>query len=165
MIPEVTAGNITVGFTMMHQVMDASDNSEEFGKYMMVCMTGGNAEAAPESGIWAEIHHIFESPLYYSAYSISALSALDIYAGYLDNPEEGVKRYVDLSNIDPNLPYKEAVSKVGLRDMTQKENISAVIDTISKKFNDKMFSGESNALEMVGQLFGMLLLDYLEKEK
>ena len=145
--------------------MTLEEMNMEFGKYMMICMTGGNAEAAPESGIWAEIHHIFESPLYYSAYAISALSALDIYAGYLDNPEEGVKRYVDLSNIDPNLPYKEAVNKVGLRDMTQKENISAVIDTITQKFNDKMFSGDGNVLETIGQLFGMLLLDYLEKEK
>ena len=48
---------------------------------------------------------------------------------------------------------------------TQKENISAVIDTITQKFNDKMFSGDGNVLETIGQLFGMLLLDYLEKEK
>ena len=93
------------------------------------------------------------------------LTSPTVMLGYLDNPEEGVKRYVDLSNIDPNLPYKEAVNKVGLRDMTQKENISAVIDTITQKFNDKMFSGDGNVLETIGQLFGMLLLDYLEKEK
>lgn len=50
-IPEVTAGNITVGFTMMHQVMDASDNSEEFGKYMMraVEQAGGDMEAVMEA--------------------------------------------------------------------------------------------------------------------
>ena len=50
-IPEVTAGNITVGFTMMQQVMDASDNSEEFGKYMMrtVEQAGGDMEAVMEA--------------------------------------------------------------------------------------------------------------------
>ena len=142
--------------------MTLEEMNREFGKYMMVCMVGGQTEDAFENGVWAEVHHIFESPLYYSAYAISALSALDIYAGYLDNPEEGVKHYVDLTYIDPNIPYKEAMKQVGLRDMTQKENISAVCDDITQKFNDKMFSGDGFSLEMLGQLFGTLLTGYLE---
>lgn len=50
-IPEVTAGNITIGFTMMHQGLDACDNFEESGKYMMraVEQAGGDMEAVEEA--------------------------------------------------------------------------------------------------------------------
>ena len=132
-------------------------------KYSALCMLG--ADQVEESGkigsLWPQIHHIFDCPQYYVSYSISALSALDIYAQYLENPEEAVNKYLDLVNINPNMKYVEAMKTAGLRDMTKVQNINEVMEILNRhyteEFGNRLVEGVQNG--EIGNILTSLLKD------
>ncbi len=47
---------------------------------------------------WVETVHLFMYPFYYISYSVSAVSALDIYFTYLEDAEKGKDRYFEIVN-------------------------------------------------------------------
>ena len=135
--------------------MTLEEMNQEFGRLMNVAMLGGNADNTQPNSTWASIHHLFSSPLYYSAYSISALSALDIFAEYLVDPKTGIEKYEKLAKINPNTSYVEAMKEVGLRDMTKISGIKEVNDQLAEYFTGVLV--DSLTLENLTDFFGHLL--------
>lgn len=140
--------------------MTYEEASMKFTEEMYKCMTGSIPENAQPMGVWATVHHLFVAPQYYVSYAISALSALDVYAQYLEDPEEGIKKYNALANIDPHMSYSEAMKETGLRDMTKSENIRDVCDELNQhfteEFNQVVNQIVDEGIEALGNLFSDL---------
>ena len=83
-----------------------------------------------EDSYWVQVSHNFHDPLYFISYATSALSALDLWFLYLDSPRDAKEVYLELSALSLSLPYREAVSKVGLRDIFNQETIPALAETL-----------------------------------
>ena len=83
-----------------------------------------------EDSYWVQVSHNFHDPLYFISYATSALSALDLWFLYLDSPQDAKEVYLELSALSLSLPYREAVSKVGLRDIFNQETIPALAETL-----------------------------------
>ena len=66
-----------------------------------------------EDPTWVENAHNFQSPLYFISYATSALSALDLWFLYLENPREAREVYLELSALSLSLPYMAAAEEVG----------------------------------------------------
>ena len=83
-----------------------------------------------EDPSWIETSHNFENPLYFISYATSALSALDLWFLYLNHPRQGRELYLDLSALSLSLPYREAIEKVGLRDIFDPETIPELAEML-----------------------------------
>lgn len=72
-----------------------------------------------EALFWVEISHLFQSPMYYISYATSALSALDLWLLSLEDWDQSVETYMDLTVLGLSAPYREAIEAVGLGDIFQ----------------------------------------------
>ena len=88
---------------------------------------------------WVLINHTFTSPLYYIGYATSALSALDIWSQSLEDRDAAVDKYMKLSAVPLDMPYQEAVTSCGLRNMLEPENIRALADEIREWVDSQGF--------------------------
>lgn len=140
--------------------MTYEEANAAFGKWYSVIMMGNKAEEAKPIPLWVSIHHLFECPQYYISYSISALSALNIFAEYLVNPEEGMARYLKLVEIDPHTRYTEAMKETGLLDMTKPANIQSVAEDLNRHYTE-MFINSLAKGENLGNRVGSLVEDLL----
>ena len=115
-----------------HPEMDAAQMREKINHYASCVMEGAQELSDVSSrASWTSINHLFDAPLYYISYAISALSALDVYSEYLKDPQTGWDKYTALTHINPEMKYVEAVSACGLHDMTKEENIREVMETLN----------------------------------
>ena len=92
--------------------------------------TGYFYEDDGEAYEWVLINHTFTAPLYYIGYATSALSALDIWTESLEDRDAAVDKYMKLSAVPLDMPYQEATTSCGLRNMLDPENISELADEI-----------------------------------
>ena len=83
--------------------------SEEYGYQY------GEGEAV--SGLWTEVPHNFQSPLYYISYATSALSALELWLLAREDWDRAVETWLDLCAMGMSRPYREAVDAAGLGDI------------------------------------------------
>ena len=121
-----------------HPEMDAAQMREKINHYASCVMEGAQELSDVSSRTsWTQINHLFDAPLYYISYAISALSALDVYSEYLKDPQTGWDKYIALTHINPEMKYVEAVSACGLHDMTKEENIRSVMETLASHYQDE----------------------------
>ena len=122
-----------------HPEMDAAQMREKINYYASCVMEGAQELSDVSSrSSWTQINHLFDAPLYYISYAISALSALDVYSEYLKDPQTGWDKYTALTHINQEMKYVEAVSACGLHDMTKEENIREVMETLTSHYNDEI---------------------------
>ena len=95
------------------------------------------AEADPA---WVENAHNFQNPLYFISYASSALSALDLWFLYLENPREAREVYLELSALSLSLPYRAAVEEAGLRDIFDGETVPALAEALEAHLDGKTVS-------------------------
>ena len=100
----------------------AMDIDEEYTQYFYD--DGGEAYE------WVLINHTFTSPLYYIGYATSALSALDIWTESMEDRDAAIDKYMKLSAVPLDMPYQEATTSCGLRNMLEPESISQLADEI-----------------------------------
>lgn len=86
---------------------------------------------------WVENAHNFQSPLYFISYATSALSALDLWFLYLENPREARDVYLELSALSLSLPYRAAVEEAGLRDVFDGETVPALAEALEAHLDGK----------------------------
>ena len=89
---------------------------------------------------WVENAHNFQSPLYFISYATSALSALDLWFLYLENPREAREVYLELSALSLSLPYMAAAEEVGLRDIFDGETVPALAEALEDHLDGKAVS-------------------------
>ena len=81
---------------------------------------------------WVNVSHTYESPMYYISYATSALSSLDIWVESLDDREAAIDKYMEVSAIDPTLPYLGALKKCGLTNIFD----DGAVKDIAKRIHD-----------------------------
>lgn len=72
---------------------------------------------------WQDIPHIFHSPMYYVSYSTSAYSALCLWLESGDNWEQAADRYMSISSLGNEYPYREMMRKCGAGDIFTEDAI------------------------------------------
>ena len=135
-----------------HPEMNAQQMREAINSYASLAMAGADELSDIISyPSWTQIHHLFNVPLYYISYAISALSSLDVYSEYLKDHQTGWDKYTKLVHISPDMKYVEAVSDCGLHDMTKEENIRSVIEVLTGYYQDE-FTEQMNEAMKNGKL-------------
>lgn len=81
---------------------------------------------------WVDIQHLFYSPVYYIGYGTSALSALDLWVLSNENWEDGVDTYLGILKEGLDAPYRGTMSKWGMRDMFDSEDMDSLAHDIRK---------------------------------
>lgn len=88
---------------------------------------------------WDYIQHLYEAPLYYISYGLSALTAIDFLVGEGDTKEEKYALYQKILGTGQQKAYTEVVKENGLVDIfdevalaKQIEKMEKYIDKISK---------------------------------
>ncbi|MBQ9644427.1 MAG: hypothetical protein IJV26_10370 [Lachnospiraceae bacterium] len=102
---------------------------------------------------WVMVQHTFEQPMYYISYAVSALSSLDIASRAETDRDSAVDLYMRLSAINPNLPYRDVVSELGLTDIFAEGGIATICDPITKMLG---FGSSEKAEPDEGELPGRL---------
>ena len=77
---------------------------------------------------WVETVHLFMYPFYYISYSVSAVSALDIYFTYLEDEKKGKELYFDIVN-SPD-PYITACQNTGVKSFFDDGVIKSLAEKI-----------------------------------
>ncbi len=72
---------------------------------------------------WQDIPHIFHSPMYYVSYSTSAYSALCLWLESGDNWDGATDRYMSISALGNEYPYREMMRKCGAGDIFSEDAI------------------------------------------
>ncbi len=103
--------------------------------------TGYYYDDKGEAYEWVMINHTFTSPLYYIGYATSALSALDIWSQSLEDRDAAVDKYMKLSAVPLDMPYQEATTSCGLRNMLEPENIADLADEIRDWIGQNSYEG------------------------
>jgi len=65
--------------------------------------------------LWQKQLHIFEVPFYYIEYGIAQLGAIAVWKNYKENPEEGLKEYLDALKLGYTKPIKEIYETAGIK--------------------------------------------------
>ncbi len=79
---------------------------------------------------WAEIPHLFESPLYYMAYGTSALGAMDIACEALRDRDKGVDKYMRLTALASMYPLRESLEKADVEDIFSEGAVERIADAM-----------------------------------
>lgn len=102
---------------------------------------------------WVENAHNFQNPLYFISYATSALSALDLWFLYQEDPREAKEIYLELSALSLSLPYRAAVEEAGLRDVFDRETVLALAGTLEGYLDGKDISRNGSRGGLAGPLF------------
>ncbi len=84
---------------------------------------------------WYDMSQLFETPGYVLSYTISSLSAFELYVLSKEDPDEALDRYIKLIG-NAGLSLKDAFSKAGLTYKWTKKKIDEMIDKIYSYFVD-----------------------------
>ena len=108
------------------------NDSETLNKKMMSLMREyGLIDETDERTVlysWVETVHLFMYPFYYISYSVSAVSALDIYFTYLEDEKTGKELYFDIVN-SPE-PYITACQNTGVKSIFDENVIKTLAENI-----------------------------------
>ncbi|MCQ2452038.1 MAG: hypothetical protein MJ075_02750 [Oscillospiraceae bacterium] len=84
--------------------------------------------------IWTEISHNFESPFYYISYSVSAMTALELYTESLKDREGAIETYLKLTALPADTGFLTAVKKVGMSNPLQENSIKEMADVLNRRY-------------------------------
>lgn len=108
------------------------NDSETLNKKMMSLMREyGLVDDSDERTVlysWAETVHLFMYPFYYISYSVSAVSALDIYFAYLENEKEGKELYFEM--VSSTDSYITACQNTGVKSIFDENVIKTLAENI-----------------------------------
>ncbi|TAG99880.1 MAG: M3 family oligoendopeptidase [Sphingobacteriales bacterium] len=86
-------------------------------------------EAALEN-LWQKQLHIFEVPFYYIEYGIAQLGAIAVWKNYKQNPEKGLKNYLDALKLGYTKSMKEIYQTAGISFDFSAAYIKELIDFV-----------------------------------
>jgi len=83
---------------------------------------------------WIGISHNFDSPFYYISYSVSAMTALEIYADSLENKAEAVDIYLKLSAVDQAAGFLTAMEVAGMVNPLQESAVAGMAAELYERY-------------------------------
>ena len=90
---------------------------------------------------WADIWHIYNSPLYYISYAVSAVASLSQIGPMNEDYEKAVEQYLKLSSFGQDgYPFKETLEQANYPNIFEEDSIRAIATSISAyMINPKLF--------------------------
>lgn len=93
---------------------------------------------AGDSGYgWIEIPHLFETPMYYVSYGVSALNAMEIYVMCEEDMDKGVAAYRALTEQNGIDSYTVAMERAGLSNVLVDGNGDRIITAVRALFAEQ----------------------------
>jgi oligoendopeptidase F len=68
-----------------------------------------------EANLWQKQLHIFEVPFYYIEYGMAQLGAIAVWKNYKENPEKGLRQYLDALKLGYTKTIKEIYETAGIK--------------------------------------------------
>ena len=82
---------------------------------------------------WVQTQHIFTQPFYYISYATSSMAALDIWSG-IDDFDVAKDRYLKFCALGDHIPFKEALSEVGIHNVFEEKCSIILAEQITEEF-------------------------------
>ena len=82
--------------------------------------------------MWTSVHHNYVSPMYYVSYAVSAAAALEIYTISCEDYAAAKDKYMRISALGGNVPFREATETAGLPDVLAPETVLDISQEIGK---------------------------------
>lgn len=98
------------------------------------------AQLAKDYGIkvdkrsWSNVAHNFQTPYYYISYSVSAVTALELWAQSLEEGN-GIESYLTLVTAGDSNSFIKSIESVGLNNPLEKETLNTVIKAVKEYFD------------------------------
>lgn len=98
-------------------------NQEMNKKFYQISKKYGRESGTDEEGTseWIETSHIFQTPFYYVSYATSGLSSFNIWQQSLEDRENAIKTYMNVSKVGSESSFLETLENNNLKDIF-KEN-------------------------------------------
>jgi oligoendopeptidase F len=80
--------------------------------------------------LWQRQLHIYEVPFYYIEYGIAQLGAIGVWKNYRENPEAGLKGYMDALKLGYTAPITEIYQAANITFDFSQKNITELVDFV-----------------------------------
>lgn len=88
-----------------------------------------------KSYLWQKQLHLYEVPFYYIEYAIAQLGAIAVWKNYKDNPEQGLKGYIDALELGYMKSIPEVYKAAGIDFSFSKEYIRELIQFVKAEMD------------------------------
>lgn len=89
---------------------------------------------------WVDIHHLFESPMYYIEYALTAVVALDFWQDSKENWDDAFRSYIQFIDIPNDVNLSDSLTLAGLDNLFEKSTIEALSQNLSSYFSGNSFT-------------------------
>ena len=110
--------------------------------YLDICKAYGDPYAESYQYWWQQVHHNFESPMYYFSYAASGFVALQIWAISQNNFDYACDIWKEIIDAGPyDYGYLELIDNLGLQDFTDTKAAGEVLDAVMDEIESNSSSG------------------------
>lgn len=85
--------------------------------------------------LWQKQLHIFEVPFYYIEYGIAQLGAIAVWKNYKNNPQEGLRKYLDALKLGYTKTIKEIYETAGIEFNFSTDYVKELADFVQKELD------------------------------
>ena len=89
---------------------------------------------------WVDIHHLFESPMYYIEYALTAVVALDFWHDSKEDWDDAFRSYIQFIDIPNDVNLSDSLTLAGLDNLFEKSTIEALSQNLSSYFSGNSFT-------------------------
>ena len=89
---------------------------------------------------WVDIHHLFESPMYYIEYALTAVVALDFWQDSKEDWDDAFRSYIQFIDIPNDVNLSDSLTLAGLDNLFEKSTIEALSQNLSSYFSGNSFT-------------------------
>jgi oligoendopeptidase F len=88
-----------------------------------------------KDNIWQKQLHIYEVPFYYVEYGMAQLGAIAVWKNYKENPEKGLKNYMDALSLGYSKSIKNVYATAGIKFDFSAAYIKELMDFVQLELN------------------------------
>lgn len=90
---------------------------------------------AYKSNIWQKQLHLFEVPFYYIEYGMAQLGAIAVWKNFKENPQQGLKQYLDALKLGYTKSIGEIYKTAGIKFDFSQQNIKTLMDFVKSELD------------------------------
>ena len=89
---------------------------------------------------WVDIHHLFESPMYYVEYALTGVVALDFWQDSKENWDDAFDAYIQFVDIPNDINLPDSLALAGLNNLFEKSTIETLAQNLEAYFSGALFT-------------------------
>lgn len=89
---------------------------------------------------WVDIHHLFESPMYYVEYALTGVVALDFWQDSKENWDDAFHAYIQFVDIPNDVNLTDSLALAGLDSLFEKNTIETLAQNLASYFSGSTFT-------------------------